>query len=183
MQKKKLSNETVDLKDVHSKSGNRAIVLGVGVKKKSRVKSSESGVFKKTGVPRLMQQFSLEGEENYQAGDQIGIDFFEGVRYVDVRGISISKGFQGVIKRYGMRGGPSSHGSHFHRRPGSIGATTYPARVWKGKKMPGRMGGKQVCVQSVEVVKVDKENGALLIKGSIPGNKKNYVYLTKALKR
>ena len=175
-------NRVVSLR-TEATNGYRAVVLGVGEKKPSRLSSPEKGRYKDGKVPLIVKEFPLEENEQYQVGDVLNVGFFEGVGHVDVRGTSIAKGFQGVIKRYGMRGGPASHGSNFHRRPGSIGAATYPAKVWKGKKMPGRMGGEQVCVQSLEVVAVDKDKGALLVKGGVPGNKKRHVFLTKALKK
>ncbi len=176
-------NKVLDIK-TESKHGYFAIQLGFGLKKKNKANRAEKGRFEEKKVPRVIREFRLREElKGFKVGDEIGLDFFEGVRYVDVSGVSLGKGFQGVIKRHNMKGGPATHGSNFHRRPGSIGGATFPAKVWKGQKMPGRMGGEKVLIQSLEIVEIDKENQLILIKGSIPGSENKNVFIRKAIKK
>jgi len=111
------------------------------------------------------------------------VELLEGIRYVDVSGVSKGKGFQGVVKRYGFKGGRKTHGSKFHREPGSTGQNTYPARTFKNKKMPGRMGREKVTVLSLKLVKVDTEKQLILVKGSVPGVNKGLVLVRAAVKR
>ena len=177
-------NKVLDIK-TERKHGYFAIQLGFGLKKKNKANRAEKGRFKER-VPKVIKEFRLSEEpkaKDFKVGDEIGLDFFEGIRYIDVSGMSVGKGFQGVIKRHNMKGGPASHGSNFHRKPGSIGAATFPAKVWKGQKMPGRMGREKVLVQSLEIVEVDKENQLILIKGSIPGSENKNVLIRKAIKK
>ena len=129
-----------------------------------------------------MKEFRVDDVSEYKVGQEIDTGIFDEISFLDVSGVTIGKGFQGVIKRHHFSGGPGGHGSHFHRAPGSIGNCSDPSRVFKGKKMPGRMGGAQRTIKNLRVVNVDKENNLLLIKGSIPGNKKEIVYLNKSVK-
>ena len=108
---------------------------------------------------------------SYKVGDEVKADIFEAGEKVDVQGISKGKGFQGVIKRHGQHRGPMGHGSMYHRRPGSMGSTSTPGRVFKGKKLPGHMGKVTITIQNLDVVKVDMDKNVLLIKGSVPGPK------------
>ena len=117
----------------------------------------------------------------YEVGQEVKVDIFAEGDVVDVTGISKGKGFQGVIKRHGQSRGPMAHGSRYHRRPGSMGPVA-PNRVFKGKKLPGRMGGEQVTVQNLEIVKVDAERNLLLIKGNVPGARKALVKVKTAIK-
>lgn len=133
----------------------------------------------KLTVPDKLREFRVEDISNYEIGQQIGLDIFKEQKYVDVQGRSIGKGFQGVVKRHGMHGGGASHGSKFKRRTGAIGQCSDPSRVFKGKKMPGQMGRKTCTVKNLEIVEIDTENNCLLIKGSIPGKKNNYLNIYK----
>lgn len=144
------------------------------------VNKAQQGHFAKANVPptRRLREFSLaEAEPN--VGDTIGVDIFSESEIVNVRGTTKGKGFQGVVKRHGFAGGRSSHGSMFHRAIGSAGSNTYPGEVIKGKKMPGRMGGRQKTIKGLEVVKIDKERNVLMVRGAVPGCNGNYLYVLK----
>ena len=148
------------------------------------VTKSEKGHFDKAGVSgkRFVREFKFENAADYKLADEIKADIFAEGDKVDATAISKGKGFQGAIKRHGQHRGPMTHGSKFHRHQGSNGACSSPSRVFKGKKMPGRMGGVRVTVQNLEVVRVDAENNLLLIKGSVPGPKKSLVTVKEAVK-
>jgi large subunit ribosomal protein L3 len=173
-------NRVVGLR-TKEKNGYRAVQIGYGYSKK--IKKSLLGVFKKDNIPNLIREFLINEEENYKIGDKFTVENFAKISYVDVEGRSIGKGFQGVIKRYNMAGGPKTHGSSFHRRPGSIGNSSYPGRVFKGKKMPGRMGNKKVTTQNIKVIKIDKENDLIILKGAIAGARNGIVYIKQAVKK
>ncbi|RPI21505.1 MAG: 50S ribosomal protein L3 [Acidobacteria bacterium] len=171
------------------KHGYSAIQLGLVETRKVRVNKPVAGHFKKAGerqnkdIPptRLIKEFRMrEGAETEpEVGDQILVEnVFQIGDVVDVSGRSIGKGFQGVIKRHHFRGGAATHGSMFHRAPGSIGASAWPSRVFPGMRAAGRMGGEKVKVRHLEVVDIDSENRLLLVKGSIPGHRNGYVYVT-----
>ena len=154
------------------KDGYNAIQLGFGDVKAKKVTKPAAGHFKKANVEpkKHLREFRLE-EISYNVGDEIKADIFTEGESVDVTGTSKGKGFQGVIKRHGQSRGPMGHGSMYHRRPGSMGSTSTPGRVYKGKNLPGHMGHETVTVQNLEIVKVDLDKNVLLIKGSVPGNK------------
>ena len=148
------------------------------------VTKAEKGHFDKAGVSgkRFVREFKFENADEYKLADEIKVDIFAEGDIIDATAISKGKGFQGAIKRFGQHRGPMTHGSKFHRHQGSNGACSSPSRVFKGKGMPGRMGGVQVTVQNLEVVKVDAENNLLLIKGSVPGPKKSLITVKEAVK-
>ena len=130
------------------------------------------GILKKAGVKepmRILKEFEVLGDEFPPLGSKIDVSIFQVGELVDVTGKSKGRGFQGVVKRWGFSGGPASHGSMSHRRPGSIGNKTEPGKVWKGKKMPGHMGMQTVTVKNLKVMFVDKENNVIAVKGSVPG--------------
>src|ERR671920_623685 len=169
--------------------GYEAVQLGLVEEKPAKVNKALGGHYKKAGnVPptRLRREVRLapgpEGEAPLKAGDQVlvGGVFNTGDR-VDVIGISRGKGFQGVMKRHNFRGGAATHGSMFHRAPGSIGASSFPSRVVKGMRAAGRMGGDRVTVRNLRVAKVDAENNLLIVRGAIPGAPKGYVVIRKAI--
>ena len=144
------------------------------------------GIFNKAGVkPRkYIGEFTVDTVEGFELGQEIKVDLFNEVKFVDVTGVSKGKGFQGVMKRHGFGGNRKTHGvSVAHRNPGSIGQSSTPAKVLKGMRMPGRMGNDTVTVQSLRVVKVDVENNLLLVKGAIPGAKEGYVTIKPAVKK
>ena len=155
----------------------------------AKLTKPEAGQFKHVGTSpfRYVREFRLpkNGEPNgeWKVGQQLTIDMFKQYELVDVTGISIGKGFQGGMKRWGWKGGPQTHGSMSHRAPGSIGSTTTPGRVIKGHHLPGHMGDAQVTVQNVRVVAVDLEHHLLLIEGALPGAKQGLVTIRKSVKR
>lgn len=152
--------------------GYEAIQLGFGEVKEKKLIKPEKGHFAKASVTpkKHLREFRLE-ENSYHVGDEIKVNIFQDGESVDVTGTTKGKGFQGVIKRHGQSRGPMGHGSMYHRRPGSMGSTSTPGRVFKGKNLPGHMGMETVTVQNLEIIKVDLDKNVLLVKGSVPGNK------------
>jgi large subunit ribosomal protein L3 len=163
--------------------GYNALQLGFDDKAEKRANKSEMGHFKKAGASpkKKVVEFRYFDEGAYKLGDTIGVDLFVEGEYVDVIGTSKGKGFQGVVKRHGFGGvGQATHGQHNRlRAPGSIGAASYPARVFKGMKMAGRMGNDRVTVQNLVVFKIVPEKNLLVIKGCVPGHKNAYVTIQK----
>ena len=152
--------------------GYEAVKLGFGDVKESKLTKPKMGEFKKTNTTpkKHLREFRLE-EISYNVGDELKADVFTAGESVDITGTTKGKGFQGVIKRHGQSRGPMGHGSMYHRRPGSMGPTSTPGRVFKGKKLPGHMGMQQVTIQNLEIVSVDLDKNVILVKGSVPGNK------------
>ncbi len=158
--------------------GYEAVQLAFEDKKEKSATKPELGHFKKAGVTPKRSVVEFKGfEQEFNLGDEVTVDIFTEDIFVDVTGISKGKGFQGVVKRHGFGGvGGSTHGQHNRlRAPGSVGAASYPARVFKGMRMAGRTGGNRVMVESLKVLKVIPENNLLIIKGSVPGAKGSYV--------
>jgi len=147
-----------------------------------KVPQPMQGHFDKAGVPamRELMELRVEDDDPSKPGDQIKASIFEAEEYVDAIGTSKGKGFQGVIKRHGFGGGRATHGSMFHRAPGSIGQASYPSRVFPGVKLPGRMGGKRVTVKNLKVVKVNEEENLIYLRGAVPGARNSYVALREA---
>ena len=165
-------NIVAQIKTVET-DGYQSIQLGYGDVKDKHINKPEAGHFAKAKLPNKihLREFRLDSVENYKVGDEVKVDIFEAGEKVDIQGTSKGKGFQGVIKRHGQHRGPMGHGSMYHRRPGSMGATSTPGRVFKGKKLPGHMGKVTVTIQNLEIVKVDTDKNVLLVKGSVPGPK------------
>jgi large subunit ribosomal protein L3 len=163
--------------------GYEAIQVGYEEQKESRVVKPLKGHFSKAQVKPLkfLREFRLENAAEYKVGQEIGVDVFQEGDKVDVSGISKGKGFQGTIKKHNFQRGPMAHGSKYHRRTGSLGALG-PNRVFKGRKLPGRMGSDKVTVQNLQVVKVDKERNLLLVKGSVPGPNKALLTIKASVK-
>ncbi len=161
------------------------IQLGFDLAKEKNLKKPISGYFKKLNIAgrKFIREIPKEASREYKVGEELKVDIFAPGDYVDVRGISIGKGFQGGMKRWHWKGGPMTHGSTSRRRVGSIGSTTTPGRVFRGHHMPGHMGAMGVTTQNLKVMKVDLENNILLIKGAVPGFKNGYVIIKKALKK
>ncbi len=153
--------------------GYNAVQLGFGEIKSYKVNKPMAGHFAKANVEarKHLREFRLDDVQNVKVGDELKADTFEQGEKVDVQGISKGKGFQGVIKRHGQHRGPMGHGSMYHRRPGSMGPTSTPGRVFKGKKLPGHMGVQKITIQNLEVIKVDMDKNVILVKGSVPGPK------------
>ncbi|MDR0494179.1 MAG: 50S ribosomal protein L3 [Treponema sp.] len=165
------------------KDGYKAVVIGIDDAKKNRVTKPYAGQFPEDITPKKRLKELRDFDKEVAVGDKLGIEVLEGIRYVDVSGISKGKGFQGVVKRYGFGGGRKTHGSKFHREPGSTGQSTYPHKTFKNMKLPGRMGREKVTVLSQRVVKMDAEKQLILIKGAVPGINKGLVLVRAAVKR
>ena len=162
--------------------GYEAVQVGFEDIREKLVNKPVKGMFDKAGVSykRYVREFKLEGE--YSVKDEIKVDVFEAGDKIDATSIAKGKGFQGAIKRHGQSRGPMAHGSKYHRHAGSNGSCSTPSRVFKGKKMPGHMGGKKVTTQNLEVVRVDAEKNLLLVKGAVPGPKKSLVTIKESVK-
>ncbi|NIM59098.1 MAG: 50S ribosomal protein L3 [Candidatus Aminicenantes bacterium] len=174
---------TVIQKKTKEKNGYSALQLGL-IEEKGRKKAIKPlvGHYEKAGVPpmKILREFQFAEKGEVKEGDQFFVDIFQAGEKVDVVGMSKGKGFAGVVKRWGFHGGKASHGSMFHRRPGSIGASAFPSRVTKGKKLPGQLGNRRVTVKNLEVIQADKENNLLVVKGSVPGASGGYLLIKKA---
>ena len=164
--------------------GYEAVQLGLVEAKPTRENKPSQGHFKKAGVPptRVRREVSVGADgDPLKAGDQVRVSIFADGERVDVVGTSRGRGFQGVVKRHHFKGGVASHGSMFHRAPGSIGASSYPSRVVKGMRMAGHMGDAQVTVRNLKVIRVDAENNLLLVEGAVPGGPNSIVVIRKAI--
>jgi len=161
--------------------GYEALQLGFDDKAEKQSNKALNGHFKKAGTTAKRRVVEFQGfEQDFKLGDQILVDHFEEGEFVDVSGTSKGKGFQGVVKRHGFAGSERSHGQKsMHRAPGSVGAASYPARIFKGMRMGGRMGGDSVKVQNLRVLKVVKDKNLLVVKGAVPGHKSSYVIISK----
>lgn len=164
--------------------GYSAVQVGFADKREKLVNKPMKGQFDKAGVSykRFVREFRFEDAESYELAQEIKADIFTAGEKVDATAISKGKGFQGAIKRHGQSRGPMAHGSKYHRHAGSNGSASDPSRVFKGKKMAGRMGAEQVTVQNLEVVRIDVENNVILVKGAVPGPKKALVTLKETVK-
>jgi len=168
-------------KKTSEKDGYDAVQMGLVEKVSSRrITEPMRGHFEKGGVQpmRTLAEFEFDGEAN--VGDRVQVDIFKAGDSIDVVGKSKGKGFQGVMKRHHFAGGRASHGSMFHRAPGSIGASAFPSRVMKGMRMPGRMGGDQVTVKNLRVAKIDPDNNLIYVRGAVPGGRNALVVLRRS---
>jgi len=165
------------------RDGYEAVQLGLVDPKAAKLaKKPMRGHHEKAGVPptRLLREFRLLAESELKPGDSVSVDVFADVGKVDVVGTSNGKGFQGVMKRHGFGGGRATHGSMFHRAPGSIGQSAYPSKVLRGMRGPGRMGAKRITVKNLSVVRVDAERNLLLVRGAVPGSKGTTLTIRRA---
>ena len=176
-------NVVAQVKTVET-DGYNSIQLGYGEVKDKHINKPEKGHFAKAGLTakKHLREFRVEDVENYKVGDEVKADIFEAGEKIDVQGTTKGKGFQGVIKRHGQLRGPMGHGSMYHRRPGSMGSTSTPGRVFKGKKLPGHMGRITVTIQNLDVVRVDMDKNVILVKGSVPGAKGAILKIKSAVK-
>ncbi len=176
-------NVVAQVKTVET-DGYNSIQLGYGEIKDKHINKPEKGHFTKAGLTakKHLREFRVEDVENYKVGDEVKADIFEAGEKIDVQGTTKGKGFQGVIKRHGQHRGPMGHGSMYHRRPGSMGSTSTPGRVFKGKKLPGHMGRVTVTIQNLDVVRVDMDKNVILVKGSVPGAKGAILKIKSAVK-
>ena len=166
-----------------AKDGYDAVQLGlVEAKPPRHVTKPQQGHFKKAGATptRKLAEFEITADEAWAAGDQVKCSMFQEKDFVDVVGTSKGKGFQGVMKRHGFKGGRATHGSMFHRAPGSIGGSSFPSRVYPGMKGTGRMGGVRNTMKNLLVVKIDEEKNLIYLRGSVPGASNGYVALKRA---
>ncbi len=165
--------------------GYTSLKVGFGEVAEKRLNKPDKGLFTKVKVPvrKYLREFRTDDVDKYEVGQEIKVsDMFKDGDRIDVSGISKGKGFQGTIKRYGQKGGAETHGSMYHRRVGSMSANTSPARVFKGKKLPGHMGVDKITVQNLIVVKVDAERNLLLVKGAVPGPKGGLLVIRDTVK-
>ena len=164
--------------------GYDAIQLGYGDVKESKVNKPVKGHFAKASIApkKHLREFRVDSIESYKVGEEVKADLFVAGDKIDVQGTSKGKGFQGVIKRHGQHRGPMGHGSMYHRRPGSMGSTSTPGRVFKGKKLPGHMGKVTVTIQNLDVVAVDVDKNVILVKGSVPGPKGTILKIKTSVK-
>jgi 50S ribosomal protein L3 len=165
------------------KFGYSAVLLGSGERKAQLVTKPEAGLYVEGVKPVQYKHEFRDFSKEVAVGDKIGVELLESERYIDVTALSKGKGFQGVMKRHGYAGGPSAHGSKFHRVAGSTGQCTSPGRSFKNSTMPGRMGFERVTVQNLKIVKVDKELGVVMVSGAVPGKKNATVYIKSAVKK
>ena len=175
-------NVVTQIKTIEN-DGYEAVQLGFDTKREKLATKASIGHTNKanTTPKRFFREIRGVEIDNYSLGQEISCDIFEAGEVVDVTGTTKGHGFQGVIKRHGQSRGPMGHGSHYHRRPGSMG-TMRPMRVFKGKKLPGHMGVLTVTIQNLEIVSVDKENNVILVKGNVPGPKKSLVIIKSSVK-
>jgi len=174
-------NVVMQVKTVET-DGYNAIQLGVFEKKQNRATKAEVGHAQKANTtPKRFLKEIRNAEGTYNVGDKVGVDVFEAGEIVDVTGTSKGKGTQGVIKRHNQSRGPMGHGSHYHRRPGSMG-TMLPKRVLKGKKLPGHMGAETITIQNLEIIEANVADNYILVSGNIPGAKNSLVYIKSAVK-
>lgn len=164
------------------RDGYESVQLSFGEVKERKLSKAELGHLKKTEAPatRVLREFKKTGEVT--VGQSVKVDIFKKGDWVDVTGISKGKGFQGVVKRHHYAGGPESHGSMFHRHPGSMGASSYPSRVWKGKTLPGHMGAKQITAQRLKVIESRPDENLLFVRGAIPGAANGLIMVRKSKK-
>lgn len=179
----KIAPNVVVARKTADANGYDAVVFGAFVAKKTRVTKPYAGQFPEGIQPtKLLREMRDFGKE-VQVGQSLGAEAFEGVRFVDVTATSKGKGFQGVMKRWGFGGGRSTHGSKFHREPGSTGQRTYPHKTFKNVKLPGHMGSEKVTVLNLKVVRVDAAEGLVLVRGAVPGPRNCTVVVRSAVKK
>lgn len=173
-------------KKVKEKEGYNALQLGFGEKKITRVTKPMLGHFKKAGERAFyfLKEVKFDNVEQFEVGQQINVsDVFSEGEFIDVTALSKGKGFQGVMKRHNFKGGRATHGSMFHRAPGSAGSSAFPSRVWKGKRYPGHMGNERVTIQNLKIEKIFADRNIVLIRGAIPGANNSLVIIKNAIKK
>ncbi len=169
-------NKVVQVKTTET-DGYDAVQMGFGTIKAKKVNRPMAGHFAKCGTEptRYLREVRVDNASEYKTGDEVTVANFAEAKKVDVQGTSKGKGFAGVMKRWGFRGGPGGHGAHFHRAPGSVGQCATPSRVFKGLKLPGHMGCDTVTVRNLDVVRIDEDQNLILVKGAVPGSKQGLV--------
>ncbi len=164
-------------------NGYNAVLLGVDDLKPGKANKAYAGVFPENVSPKRHLKEFRDFEKDVKIGDTVGLELFDGSRFVDVTATSKGKGFQGVMKRWGFHGGRATHGSKFHREPGGTGGCTTPGHSFKNTKLPGHMGFKRVTVQNLKIVKIDPELNVILVRGAVPGNKDCTLIVKSAVKK
>lgn len=179
----RIDPNTVIATRTKERNGYDAVVLGIDDVKESRVTKAYKNQFAENIAPKRTLKEFRDFEKEVKVGDQIGIELFDGTRFLDVTSTSKGKGFQGVMKRWGFHGGRASHGSKFHREAGGTGQSTTPGHTFKNIKMPGRMGSKKVTIQNLQVVKTDADLKVIMVRGAVPGNKDCTLIVKSAVKK
>jgi large subunit ribosomal protein L3 len=179
----RVDSNVVIAKKTVEKDGYNAVLLGMDDMKPSRANKPYKGQFPKGVSPKRELHEIRDFEKECAVGDSLGVEVLSDCRYVDVTGISKGKGFQGVVRRYGFGGGRKTHGSKFHREPGSTGQSTYPHKTFKNVKLPGHMGNEKTTVLSLRVVKIDSEKQLLLVRGAVPGVNGRTIIVRPAVKK
>ena len=179
----RIDPNTVIATRTKERNGYDAVVLGIDDVKESRVTKAYKNQFAENIAPKRTLKEFRDFEKEVKVGDQIGIELFDGTRFLDVTSTSKGKGFQGVMKRWGFHGGRASHGSKFHREAGGTGQSTTPGHTFKNIKMPGRMGFKKVTIQNLQIVKTDADLKVIMVRGAVPGNKDCTLIVKSAVKK
>ncbi len=179
----RIDPNTVIATRTKERNGYDAVVLGIDDVKESRVTKAYKNQFAENITPKRTLKEFRDFEKEVKVGDQIGMELFDGTRFLDVTSTSKGKGFQGVMKRWGFHGGRASHGSKFHREAGGTGQSTTPGHTFKNIKMPGRMGSKKVTIQNLQVVKTDADLKVIMVRGAVPGNKDCTLIVKSAVKK
>ncbi|MGI0530730.1 50S ribosomal protein L3 [Treponema socranskii] len=179
----RIDPNTVIATRTKERNGYDAVVLGIDDVKESRVTKAYKNQFAENIAPKRTLKEFRDFEKEVKVGDQIGMELFDGIRFLDVTSTSKGKGFQGVMKRWGFHGGRASHGSKFHREAGGTGQSTTPGHTFKNIKMPGRMGSKKVTIQNLQVVKTDADLKVIMVRGAVPGNKDCTLIVKSAVKK
>ncbi|MBM7022416.1 50S ribosomal protein L3 [Treponema sp. Marseille-Q4523] len=179
----RIDPNTVIATRTKERNGYDAVVLGIDDVKESRVTKAYKNQFAENIAPKRTLKEFRDFEKEVKVGDQIGMELFDGTRFLDVTSTSKGKGFQGVMKRWGFHGGRASHGSKFHREAGGTGQSTTPGHTFKNIKMPGRMGFKKVTIQNLQIVKTDADLKVIMVRGAVPGNKDCTLIVKSAVKK
>lgn len=179
----RIDPNTVIATRTKERNGYDAVVLGIDDVKESRVTKAYKNQFAENIAPKRTLKEFRDFEKEVKVGDQIGMELFDGTRFLDVTSTSKGKGFQGVMKRWGFHGGRASHGSKFHREAGGTGQSTTPGHTFKNIKMPGRMGSKKVTIQNLQVVKTNADLKVIMVRGAVPGNKDCTLIVKSAVKK
>ena len=179
----RIDPNTVIATRTKERNGYDAVVLGIDDVKESRVTKAYKNQFAENIAPKRTLKEFRDFEKEVKVGDQIGMELFDGTRFLDVTSTSKGKGFQGVMKRWGFHGGRASHGSKFHREAGGTGQSTTPGHTFKNIKRPGRMGSKKVTIQNLQVVKTDADLKVIMVRGAVPGNKDCTLIVKSAVKK
>lgn len=179
----RIDPNTVIATRTKERNGYDAVVLGIDDVKESRVTKAYKNQFAENIAPKRTLKEFRDFEKEVKVGDKIGMELFDGTRFLDVTSTSKGKGFQGVMKRWGFHGGRASHGSKFHREAGGTGQSTTPGHTFKNIKMPGRMGSKKVTIQNLQVVKTDADLKVIMVRGAVPGNKDCTLIVKSAVKK